>query len=145
MAVISYLGNGFSLLVPADWDRLATANHVAVFLGPATDGVRSSISLSRFPGTAHGAAESAKVDHDDRYHNYEISFESSGIDSFYRRYTWMLKETRILQHQLFAPGLLLTCSRADSSVADERIFRDAVASLRVGEKPASPLAERATR
>jgi len=145
VAVITYLGNGFSLLVPADWDRLATVNHVAVFLGPAADGIRSSISLSRFAGRADGAAESARVDHGDRYHNYEILFESPGIDSFYRRYTWKLNETRILQHQLFAPGLLLTCSRAGSLVADEKAFRKAIASLRVGTNPVSPLEERATR
>jgi hypothetical protein len=134
VAVITYVGNGFSLQVPAGWERLATEHHLVVFLGPAEGGIRTSITLSRYPGSTQEAAERARLDHAERFAGYEILHESSGTDALYRRFRWVSNEgTRIIQHQLFAPGLVLTATRADrqSTTGDEEALASAIRTLRV--------------
>ncbi|MDF1596752.1 MAG: hypothetical protein P1T08_11795 [Acidimicrobiia bacterium] len=135
MAMITYAGNGFRLAVPRDWSRLANEQHIAAFLGRSVDGVRSSMTISRYRGSAIDAAGRAREDHVDRFDGHEVLHESSGCDSFYRRYAWAGPDgLRIIQHQLFAAGLVLTCSRVDSASTegDEKMFVAAIRSLRVG-------------
>lgn len=132
--MITYAGNGFRMAVPCRWSRLATDQHLAVFLGSAVDGVRPSMTISRYRGSAIDAARRAREDHADRFEGHEVLHESAGRDSFYRRYAWAGRDgLRIIQHQLFAAGLVLTCSRVDSAstASDERVFVAAIRSLRV--------------
>ncbi len=134
VAVIAFMGAGYSLTVPAQWPRLATPQHVAVFLGAEVDGVRSSITLSRFEGETAVAAEAARSDQLRRFADYEVLNEWAAGDYFYRRYRWLRGgSVPMLQHQLFASRLVLTCSRVDcqQTGSDEEVFLVAVRSLRV--------------
>lgn len=139
MELIEYVGNGFSVRVPAEWARLATPEHVAVFLGGEMDEVRSSMALTRFSGSVIDAASQAKADHTERFQDYELLHESAGRRAFYRRYAWThVQGVRLLQHQLFVEGLLLTCSRVDApaTATDDRFFESAIRSLRVAVRSA---------
>ena len=134
MALIEFVGNGFSIHVPAGWSRLATADHVAVFLGEMTGGVRSSMALTRFSGTVGDAASTALADHQERFKQYQLLHESASRLAHYRRYGWVHPNgSPVLQHQLFVEGMLLTCSRIDEfgSEGDDRVFLTALKSLRV--------------
>lgn len=142
MAVISYVGNGFSIEVPRDWQRLATPHHLAVFLGRESTGIRSSMTLSRCAGASDHAAAAARSDHSHRMSDYEVIDESpGGGDSFYRRYRWVHDSgVPMIQHQLFAGGVVLTCSRAECSSTDpvEAVFLVATNSLRVNPEQLRP-------
>jgi hypothetical protein len=93
------------------------------------------MTISRYRGSAIDAAGRARQDHVDRFEGHEIVHESAGRDAFYRRYAWAGRDgLRIIQHQLFATGLVLTCSRVDSAstAGEEKVFAAAFRSLRVG-------------
>ena len=138
MAVITFVGRGFSMDVPAEWRRLATADHVAVFLGEECCGIRPSMTLSRFDGPADRAASAARADHAARFPGYEVLREwQSDLQSTRRSYRWVRQGAgSIIQHQLFADGMVLTCSRADSSSCEsaEEVFQVALGSLRVSHR-----------
>lgn len=135
MAVITFVGRDFSMDVPAGWRRLATAAHVAVFVGEEVSGVRTSMALSRFDGPAGWAATAARADHAARFPGYETLREwQRDRQSIGRTYRWVQQGGgSVIQHQLFVDGMVLTCSRADSSSseADEAVFQAAIGSLRV--------------
>lgn len=134
MAMIVFAGAGYSLTVPARWSRLATPHHLAVFLGAEVDGVRSSITLSRFAGETAAAAAAARSDQSRRFADYEVLAESAVGGRIYRRYRWIHGgRVPMLQHQLFASRLVLTCSRLEcqQTGSDEEAFLVAVESLRV--------------
>lgn len=134
VAMITFRGAGYSLTVPEQWPRLATPQHLVVFLGAEVDGVRSSITLSRFEGEAAVAAEAARSDQLRRFADYEVLTEWAAGDNFYRRYRWLHgASVRVLQHQLFASRLVLTCSRVEcqQTGSDEEVFLAAVESLQV--------------
>jgi hypothetical protein len=142
VAVITYVGNGFSIEVPRDWQRLATPQHLAVFLGEESRGVRSSMALSHFAGASDHAAAAARSDHSRRMSDYEVIDESQdGGDSFYRRYRWVHdRGVPMIQHQLFSRGVVLTCSRVECSSTDqvEAVFLVATNSLRVNPELPRP-------
>ena len=135
LAVITFVGSDFSIDVPAEWRRLATADHVAVFLGGECCGVRTSMALSRFEGPASRAATAARADHAARFPGYEVLRElQPDLQSIRRSYRWVRHGRRsVIQHQLFVDGMVLTCSRADSSSCEavEEVFQVAMGSLRI--------------
>jgi len=142
VALITYLGHGFSIEVPRDWQRLATAQHLAVFLGEGWKGIRSSMALSSCPGASDDVAAAARSDHSRRMSDYEVIEESPGEDgSFYRRYRWVHESgVPMIQHQLFTGGVVLTCSRVECSSPDpvEAVFLAAISSLRVNPEGLRP-------
>lgn len=138
LAVITFVGSDFSLLVPAAWKRLATVDYLAVFLGSRIAGIRSSMALSRFAGPVGRAASAAREDHAARFLRYEVLAERQpDVESFLRIYRWHHSPAGpIVQQQLFRERLVLTCSRAESSLAeaDEGVFQTAIESLRVAKE-----------
>ena len=136
--MITFVGSDFSVDVPAEWRRLATADHVAVFLGEECCGIRTSMALSRFDGPAGWAATAARADHAARFPGYEVLREwQPDRQSIRRTYRWVQHGGRsVIQHQLFVDGMVLTCSRADSSSceADEKVFQVAMGSLRLSQR-----------
>jgi hypothetical protein len=138
VAVITFVGRDFSMDVPAEWRRLATADHVAVFLGVECCGVRPSMTLSRFEGSAGRAAAAARADHAARFPGYEVLREwQPDLQSTRRSYRWVRHGARpIIQHQLFVDGVVLTCSRSDSSSCEsaEEVFQVALGSLSVSQR-----------
>ena len=142
VALITYVGNGFSIEVPRDWQRLATPQHLAVFLGEESKGIRSSMTLSCCAGASDHAAAAARSDHSRRMSDYEVIDESlGGGDSFYRRYRWVHdRDVPMIQHQLFTGGVVLTCSRVEclSTNPVEAVFLAANSSLRVNPERLTP-------
>ena len=136
--MITFIGSDFSIDVPAEWRRLATADHVAVFLGEECCGIRTSMALSRFDGPAGWAATVARADHAARFPGYEVLREwQPDRQSIRRSYRWAQHGGRsVIQHQLFVDGMVLTCSRADSSSCEavEEVFQVAIGSLRVSQR-----------
>ncbi len=135
--VIRFRGFDFTVVVPAAWARLATPRHLVVFLGEEHLGIRSSIAVSRFAAPLHDAALSARDDHLRRFRVLEVLHESVRPAAVYRRY---LRDhttgARLREHQLFGPGLLVTCSRLDASSTDddERAFGIALRTFAVSAR-----------
>lgn len=134
MELIRFVGFGFSLLVPAGWARLATPRHLAVFAG---DG-RSFMAVSSLEVSPREAARMAASDHAQRFDSLEILREVEKPPDVYRRYRRLNGAGGfVLEHQLFRPCLLLTCSRVElpQTEGDEEVFRIGLLSLAGRRRP----------
>ncbi len=135
--VIHFRGFDFSVVVPAAWARIATPRHLVVFVGDEHLGIRSSIAVSRLTAPLHDAARYARADHLRRFRGLELLHESVQQRAVYRRYRREHSTgAGLLEHQLFGPGLLVTCSRIDASATDddERAFGVALRTFAVSER-----------
>ncbi len=138
MALIRYVGHDFTVVVPAEWARVATPRHLVVFIGREVGWVRSSMAVSRLTLPPRDAARFAAADHIRRFDGFELLDESVKSTAVYRRYR---REhpggERLMEHQLFGSGLLLTCSRVDrpETTGDEDCFGIALRTFGAAPRP----------
>ena len=131
LELITYEGGRFALAVPSDWVRLATADHLAVFLDNM-EVSGASITVSRHGLVAAEAAGAAAADHHSRFPSYRLDHESVGRNAVYRRFRWRQEDgTGIVQSQLFVDGLVVTCSRNEDQVGLDRLFGQVIQSFRI--------------
>jgi hypothetical protein len=117
--MVIFTGPDFRLDFPSVWRTVATVDHRAVFVGPDLGGVCPSLAVSRNPHPVMKSARMARADHEERFSGYEVLWEDTGDGVVYRRFARLHHSgVRIIQHQLFVPGFVLTATRAGVPAAD---------------------------
>lgn len=128
--MITFVGSSFSMSVPSDWLRMATPEHLVVFLDTVAGGSGATITVSRHGVRAGVAASAATADQQLKFRSYRLLHESVGPGAVYRRFRWSRNSAGVVQHQLFVDGLVVTCSRGEDQLALDEVFGLAIRSFR---------------